>query len=300
MKEVFGAIEAGGTKFVCAVGTNSNELYDEIRFPTTTPGETIQSCIEYFKMQQGKYLLKSVGVGAFGPLDLRKESSTFGFITKTNKTGWTNTNFLGVLKKELNIPIEIDTDVNAAALGEYYWGAGKGFSDFLYLTIGTGIGGGAIVNGKLLHGFNHPEMGHILIPHNKDNDNICNFHNDCLEGFASGPAIENHWKQKADLLPPEHIAWDNQADYIAKALMNYMLILAPKRIIIGGGVMDQKQLFPMIRIKVKKYLNNYIQIDEIINNLDEYIVPPKLGNKAGILGAIALAKLSFDNRASAK
>jgi fructokinase len=295
MKEVFGAIEAGGTKFVCAVGTNPNELYDEIRFPTTTPKETIQHCIEYFKMQQGKYLLKSVGIGSFGPLDLRKDSPTFGFITKTNKTGWTNTNFLGVLKKELNIPIEIDTDVNAAALGEYYWGAGKGFNDFLYLTIGTGIGGGAIVNGKLLHGFNHPEMGHILIPHNKDDDNICNFHNDCLEGFASGPAIENLWKQKAESLPPEHIAWNNEVDYIAKAVVNYMLILAPKRIIIGGGVMEQKHLFPMIREKVKKYLNGYIHLPEIINNLGEYIVPPELGNKAGILGAIALAKLSYNN-----
>ncbi len=290
MKKIYGAIEAGGTKFVCAVGNNPNEFYDEIRFPTTSPEETIKNCIEYFQKQKQKYSLKSIGVGSFGPLDLRKNSKTFGFITKTNKSGWTNTDFLGPLKKELNIPVVIDTDVNAAALGEYYWGAGNGFSDFLYLTVGTGIGGGAIVNGKLLHGFNHPEMGHILIPHDNNDKSICNFHKDCLEGLASGPAIENHWNQKAETLTVEHQAWNLQSEYIAKAIANYMLVLAPKRIILGGGVMEQKQLFPMINKKVREYLNGYIYISDIIDNLDKYIVPPKLGNRAGILGAIALAK----------
>jgi len=246
-------------------------------------------------MQKEKYLINTIGIGSFGPLDLREKSPTYGYITKTNKTGWTNTDFLGLLKDGLNTPIVIDTDVNAATLGEYYWGAGNNLSDFIYLTVGTGIGGGAMVNRKLLHGFNHPEMGHILIPYDKESnpfESVCNFHKDCLEGFASGPAIEKRWNAKAESFAVDHEAWQLQADYLAKALMNYILVLAPKRIILGGGVMEQKQLFPLVRKKVKEYLNDYISISEVVDNLDEYIVPPKLGNRAGILGAIALAKFN--------
>jgi len=293
MEKLYGGIEAGGTKFVCAIGSGPNNIYDEIRFPTTTPDETIDKCIDYFRSQISKNDLHSIGIGSFGPLDLRVNSATYGFITLTTKLGWSNTDFVGKLKGALNIPIIIDTDVNAAALGEYYWGAGGNLSDFVYLTIGTGIGGGAIVNGKLLHGFNHPEMGHILIPNDKRIDlfhSICNFHQNCLEGLASGPALEKHWGMKSEKISNNHEAWDLQADFLAKAIMNYILILAPKRIILGGGVMEQKQLFPIIRNKVKEYLNGYVHLPEVLDHIDDYIVPPKLGNKAGILGAIALAK----------
>ena len=293
MENIYGGIEAGGTKIVCAIGSGPDNLYDEIRFPTTTPDETIDRCIDYFRNQISNNDLHSIGIGSFGPLDLRVNSATYGFITFTNKLGWSNTDILGKLKSKFNVPIILDTDVNAAALGEYYWGSGRNLSDFVYLTIGTGIGGGAIVNGKLLHGFNHPEMGHILIPNDERNNSfksICNFHQNCLEGLASGPAIEKRWGMKAEKILKDHEAWNLQADYLAKAIVNYMLTLAPKRIILGGGVMEQKQLFPIIRNKVKEYLNEYIHIPEVLDHLDDYIVPPKLGNKAGILGAIALAK----------
>lgn len=293
MEKLYGGIEAGGTKIVCAIGSGPENIYDEVRFPTTTPGETINQCIEYFSTYLSNNELDSIGVGSFGPLDLRINSATYGYITFTTKLGWSNTNFLGKLKEKIKIPIVLDTDVNVAALGEYYWGAGKNTSDFVYLTIGTGIGGGAIVNNKLLHGFNHPEMGHLLIQKNNKNDSFsgnCNFHKNCLEGLASGPAIEKYWDKKAEYISKNHEAWDKQADYLAKAIMNYMLILAPKRIILGGGVMEQKQLFPIIQKKVKEYLNGYIHIPEIMDHLDDYIIPPQLGNKAGILGAIALAK----------
>lgn len=293
MEKIYGGIEAGGTKFVCAIGSNPNNIHDEVRFPTTTPGETINKCIDYFSTHLTKNEIDSIGIGSFGPLDLRNNSATYGHITFTTKLGWSNTDFLGKMQDKLKIPIVIDTDVNVAALGEYYWGAGKNISDFVYLTIGTGIGGGAIVNGKVLHGFNHPEMGHIQIQKSTKADSfngICSFHQNCLEGLASGPAIEKHWDMKAEFISENHEAWDLQAEYLAKAIMNYMLILAPKRIILGGGVMEQKQLFPIIQKKVKEYLNGYIHIPEIIDHLDDYIIPPKLGNKAGILGAIALAK----------
>lgn len=186
----------------------------------------------------------------------------------------------------------MDTDVNAAALGEYYWGSGNNLSDFVYLTIGPGIGGGVMVNGKLLHGFNHPEMDHILLPNENNIKGICNFHDNCLEGLASGPAIEKRWNIKSENISIDHEAWGLQADYLAKAIMNYILILAPKRIILGGGVMEQEQLFPLVRKKVKEYLNGYIHLPEIIEDIDKYIVPPKLGNKSGILGTIALAKFN--------
>ncbi|MCP5061748.1 MAG: ROK family protein [Ignavibacteriae bacterium] len=289
---MYGGIEAGGTKFVCAIGSNPTDLRDEVRFATTTPDETIKKCIEYFELQKKKFKLNNIGVGSFGPLDLHPDSETYGYITLTNKHGWTNTNFLGKLKSSLEIPITIDTDVNAAALGEYYWGFGNKLSDFVYLTIGTGIGGGAMVNGKLLHGFNHPEMGHILLSNESNYKGVCNFHDDCLEGLASGPAIEKRWNINAEKLSEEHEAWDLQAEYLAKAIINYILILAPKRIILGGGVMEQEQLFPLVRKKVKEFLNGYIHLPEIIEDIDKYIVPPKLGNKAGILGAIALAKFN--------
>jgi fructokinase len=293
MKKLYGGIEAGGTKIVCAIGSGPKNIYDEIRFPTTTPNETIDQCIDYFAPHLNNNAIDSIGIGSFGPLDLRVNSVTYGFITDTTKLGWSNTDFLGKLKDNLKIPIVIDTDVNVAALGEYYWGAGRNLSDFVYMTIGTGIGGGAIVNNKLLHGFNHPEMGHIQIKNNTRVDSFlgnCNFHQNCLEGLASGQALEKHWGMKAEFISKNHEAWDLQADYLAKAIMNYMLILAPKRIILGGGVMEQKQLFPIVRKKVKEYLNGYLRIPEILDHLDDYIIPPKLGNKAGILGAIALAK----------
>ncbi len=286
-----GAIEAGGTKFVCAVGDENGNIFERVSFPTTLPEETMKLVCDFFK-DKG---IEALGVGSFGPIDPDKKSKTYGYITTTPKKGWTNYNILAELKKHFNIPMEFDTDVNGAALGESIWGAAKGLDSCVYITVGTGIGAGGIIDGKMIHGLTHPEMGHILIA-KEPNDNYvggCPYHGgDCLEGLASGPAIEKRWGKKGHELGENHEAWELEAKYLAKAIMNYILIISPKKIIIGGGVMKQRQLFPMIRKNVLKYLNGYVASSEIVNNIDTYIVPPGLEDNAGISGALALAKMA--------
>jgi fructokinase len=291
MNNLYGAIEAGGTKFVCAVGSSPDDLHIE-KFDTTTPKETISNTIQFFREQNSRNKLNAIGIGSFGPIDLDKNSDTYGYITSTPKPNWAHIDFVGAIHNEFNIPIGFDTDVNAAAFGEHYWGAAKGLSDFIYLTIGTGIGGGGMLNGQLMHGLVHPEMGHIFIPLDSKDEykGKCPFHkNRCFEGLASGPAIQERWNKQAKDLGSNHKAWELEAHYISMALINYICTLSPQRIIIGGGVMKQKHLFPLIHEKVINMLNDYIQSPEIVNNISNYIVPPSLGNRAGILGGIALA-----------
>ncbi len=295
---LFGGIEAGGTKFVCAVGSNPDDLRDEIRFDTTSPDKTIYRAIEYFREQSLGERLLAIGIGSFGPVDLNRGSSTYGYITSTPKPHWANTDFYGKIRDGLNITVGIDTDVNAAALGEYKWGAARGLANFIYLTIGTGIGGGGMINGRLLHGLLHPEMGHVFIPHDIKTDPYegkCPFHKDCFEGLASGPALKDRWGEPAENLSEDHKAWDLEAKYISLALINYICTLSPQRIIIGGGVMEQKRLLSLIHEKVRGMLNNYIGVTELRENIEKYIVMPELGNKSGILGAIALAKQEYMN-----
>jgi fructokinase len=287
---LYGGIEAGGTKFICALGTGPDDIRAETRFPTTNPEETFGRAIDFFETHDQ---VAAIGVGSFGPIDPRPGSPTFGFITSTPKPGWKDTDFVGALETAFDVPVGFDTDVNAAALGEHRWGAARGLETFIYLTIGTGIGGGAMVEGKLLHGVMHPEMGHIRIPHDRERDPFeggCPYHGNCLEGLANGPAIEARWGMRGEHLPQDHHAWDLEATYLAHALANYILTLAPQRIIMGGGVMAQEQLFPLIRAKVVALLNGYFQVADIIEQIDEYIVPPALGSRAGVLGAIALAQ----------
>lgn len=289
---LYGGIEAGGTKFVCGVGTGPGDIRAETRFPTTTPEETIGRAIDLFK-NQGR--LSAIGIGSFGPVDPNPASAAYGCITTTPKPGWAQTDFVGALKKEFDIPIGFDTDVNGAALGEHRWGAAQGLDTFIYLTIGTGIGGGAMVEGNLLHGVMHPEMGHIRLPHDWEQDpyeGCCPFHGDCLEGLAAGPALEARWGARAETLPADHPAWELEATYLAFALVNFILTITPQRIILGGGVMEQPQLFPLVRAKTQALLNGYFQVPEILDQIDSYIVPPALGNQAGLLGAIALADLT--------
>jgi fructokinase len=289
----YGGIEAGGTKIVCVVAAHPKDVQAETRFPTTTPEETLNRAIDFFEAYQsdnGK--LQALGVASFGPLDPNPASSQYGYITTTPKTGWENFNLIGHLKGAFDLPIGFDTDVNGAALGEWRWGAALGLDTFMYLTVGTGIGGGGMVNGELMHGLLHPEMGHIWIPHNWEVDpfeGVCDFHGDCFEGLASGPAIEKRWGKSGEFLPREHAAWELESDYLAHALMNYICIQSPQRIILGGGVMEQSHLFPKVRSRVQELLNGYIQMDQILYAIDDYIVPPKLGSKAGVMGAIALA-----------
>jgi fructokinase len=292
---LFGGIEAGGTKFVCVVGTGVDDIRAEVRFSTTTPEETLQQTIDFFKEQDQ---VDAIGIGSFGPVDPNPKSPTFGYITTTPKIGWAQTNFVGALRKAFDVPTAFDTDVNVAALGEYRWGAAQGLDTFIYLTIGTGIGGGAMVEGNLLHGVMHPEMGHIRLPHDRDVDpfdGMCPFHGNCLEGLASGPAMEARWGSRAERLPADHPAWELEASYLADALINFTLSLAPQRIIMGGGVMEQRQLFPMIRQKVQERLNDYLAAREITKGINSFIVPPGLGNQAGMLGAIALAEDALKN-----
>ncbi len=291
--EVYGGIEAGGTKFVCAVGTGPDDIRAETRFPTTTPAETVGRTLEFFRPYRDDLL--ALGIASFGPVDPNPSSPTFGSITTTPKPGWAHTDLVNMIRRELDLPVGFDTDVNGAALGEHRWGAAQGLDTFIYLTIGTGIGGGGMVGGKLMHGLVHPEMGHIRLPRDPEVDpfsGICPFHGDCLEGLASGPALKARWGQPAQTLPADHPAWPLQAHYLALALMNFICTLSPQRIIIGGGVMDQAQLFPLVRTGVQELLNNYVQTPEILERIDSYIVPPALGGRAGVLGAIALAQLA--------
>lgn len=295
MSKLFGGIEAGGTKFVCAVGTGPDDIRAEVRFPTTTPEENIEQCIDFFQEQEEVYgRLSAIGIGSFGPVDPDPASTTFGYITTTPKPHWAHVDFAGPIGSALNLPVGFDTDVNGAALAEWKWGAGQGLDTIIYLTIGTGIGGGAMVGGKLLHGLIHPEMGHILLPHDWEKDPYpgkCPYHGDCLEGMAAGPAIEARWGQKGQTLPDDHPAWELEAHYLALALHTLICTLSPQKIIMGGGVMAQPQLFSLIQQKVKQNLNGYVQNSQILDEIETYIVPPQLGNQAGVLGAIALGQL---------
>ena len=280
----YGSIEAGGTKFVCAIGDADFNVIERVNFPTTTPTETLAQVFDFFD----KYKLLSIGIGSFGPIDVNPTSKTYGYVTTTPKPHWGNYNFLGAIKERYDIPLGFTTDVNAAALGEQALGAAKGLASCLYLTVGTGIGGGAVVNNDLLSGHSHPEMGHILVrPHPEDDyAGSCPFHGDCLEGLAAGPAIEKRCGAKADQLDKTHVAWTFVSHYIAQALMTYVLTLSPEKIILGGGVMKQKHLFPMIRKELKRLMADYVALPD----LENYIVGPTLEDNAATIGCFMLAK----------
>ena len=268
------------------------EAIERASFPTTSPQETLEKVCAFF---DGKDI-DALGIGSFGPIDPDQASPTYGYITTTPKPGWANYNIVGELKKHYDIPMAFDTDVNGAALGEAYFGSARGLDSALYLTIGTGIGGGAIVEGHLVHGLLHPEMGHVrLVRHPQDTfEGNCPYHQACFEGLASGPAIEKRWGKKGQELAPDHPAWEMEAWYIAQAVSLYILVLSPKKIILGGGVMKQAHLFPMIRRYTLENLNRYVQKDDILKDIDHYIVYPELGDNAGVIGALALAKKAFN------
>ncbi len=290
---LFGGIEAGGTKVVCAIGTGPDNLVDEMTIPTTTPDETIERAIRFFKKHKENKPLTAVGIGSFGPADPDPASPTYGFITTTPKPGWANTDFAGRVSEALGLPVNFDTDVNAAALGEHTWGAARGLDNFIYLTIGTGIGGGGMIDNRLMHGLIHPEMGHVLIPQDWEKDpfpGICPYHGNCLEGLACGPAMEKRWGISPQDLPEDHPGWELEAEYLALGLVNHICTISPRRIILGGGVANRGLLFEPVRHKVRELLNGYLQAPEIIQEMESYIVPPELKGRAGVLGAMALAR----------
>ncbi|MCU9615012.1 ROK family protein [Caldibacillus lycopersici] len=286
---MLGAIEAGGTKFVCAVGDHLGNIIDRVQIPTTVPEETMKQVISFFR----KYELDAIGIGSFGPIDVNLDSPTYGYITSTPKEGWKNYPFVQTIKAAFSIPVGFNTDVNAAALGEVTLGAARGLDSCLYITIGTGIGAGAIVQGNLLQGLSHPEMGHVLVRrHSSDTyKGNCPYHHDCLEGLAAGPAIEERWGKKGIELSDQIEVWDLEGYYIAQALMQYILIVSPKKIILGGGVAKQKQVFSYIYKHLTELVNAYVVLPE----LSEYIVSPGLGDNAGITGSLLLAQQALEN-----
>lgn len=252
------------------------------------PEETMPDIIAYFKDKE----IEALGVSSFGPLNLDETSENFGDITTTPKPGWANYPLRRTLMEALNVPVGIDTDVNGAALAEATIGAGAGLDSLVYYTIGTGIGGGAMVGGKLVHGLVHPEMGHILLRPHKDDPaprGFCPYHDGCLEGMANGPAIEKRWGKSAKELPEDHPAWDLEAEYLAQMCANTIVMLSPKKIVLGGGVMHQLHLFPKIRKRTLELLNGYVASKTILENIDDYIVPPGLGDNAGAAGSLLLA-----------
>lgn len=290
---LYGAVEAGGTKFITMVASGPDHIAEQARFDTATPEVVIPQVVDFFRQAEAQHgKLRGVGVGSFGPVDLDPQSPTFGYITATPKAGWSNTDLVGPLRQALDVPVAFDTDVNAAAVGEHRWGAARGLDTFIYMTIGTGIGGGGMIGGRVMHGLIHPEMGHMRLPRNAEVDpfaGACPFHGDCLEGLASGPAIEKRWGTSAKQLGEDHQAWQLQADYLSLAVVNLVCTLSPQRVILGGGVMHQQFLLPMIRERTLKLLNNYVQSPAILDHIDSFIVTPGLGDKAGILGSLALA-----------
>lgn len=289
----FGGIEAGGSKFVCGVGSGPMDL-ETAEFPTTSPPETIARAAEFFRNREP---VAAIGIASFGPIDPNPGSPTYGYITATPKPGWRSFNFVGAVRRNLGLSedfrIAFDTDVNAAALAEWRWGATQGANSSLYITVGTGLGGGAIMDGHLLHGRVHPEMGHIRVPHDWQRDPFqghCPYHGDCLEGLAAGPAIEARWGRPGYALADDHPAWDLEADYLALGIANWTCTLSPEFVVLGGGVMQREKLFPKVRERVKTLLSGYVHVPEI--------VPPQLGSRAGVLGAIALASTQSDKSAS--
>jgi fructokinase len=290
---LYGGIELGGTKVVCAVGTGPIDLRAQVRLPTTTPDETLARVVAFFEEQRRAEPLAAVGIGSFGPVSPDRRAPHYGHITTTPKPGWADADVAGTIARALGVPVGFDTDVNAAALGERRWGAAQGLGTFLYLTVGTGIGGGGLSNGVLMHGLVHPEMGHIRLPHDLQADpfgGVCPYHGDCLEGLASGPALEARWGARGETLPAEHPAWALEVHYLALACVTYICTLSPQRIILGGGVMSRGALFPPIRREALDLLAGYIQAPAILREIEAYIVPPGLGERAGVLGALALAE----------
>ena len=280
-----GALEAGGTKMVCAIGDENGQILERVSIVTENPDKTMPEILEFFR----RYTFDAIGIGTFGPVDLDRTSPTYGYITSTPKISWRNFNLLGSMKREFAVPIGLDTDVNASAIGEASYGITRGLDSSIYITVGTGIGVGVILDGKAVHGMQHPEAGHILlVRHPEDNyTGHCPYHPNCLEGLASGPAIEERFGVKAAELPGDSLAWEIESFYLAQALVDFTLVYSPKRIVLGGGVMHQKQLFPKIREKYREMLNHYVDTP-YVKDLNNYIVPYSLNDNQGIMGCIRI------------
>jgi fructokinase len=287
-----GGVETGGTWCVCAIGSGPGEIRDQTRFRTSTPEETIAGIAAFFTSDPDARPA-AVGVGGFGPLDLDPRSPTWGSVTTTPKPGWQDVPLAPQLQERLGVPIVIDTDVNAAAVAEHRWGAGRAVSSLCYLTIGTGIGAGIVVDGRPVHGLVHPEVGHIRIPHDLARDPFpgsCVAHGDCWEGLASGFAMGRRWEVSAETLADDHPAWVLEADYLALGILAIVCVASPEMVICGGGVMEHEGMVEMVRTRLRDLVGGYLRTPLLGPEIDHYLVTPALGDDAGVLGAMALAR----------
>lgn len=297
MRSVFGGVEGGGTKFNLIVGTGPDDIIDELRIPTTTPEETLAHVIEFFERPRDGLTLSALGVASFGPIDLDPASPTYGHVTTTPKPYWKGADVVGRLRGALGIPVGWETDVNAAALGEQRWGAGKDADPLVYLTVGTGIGGGAIVRGQPVHGLLHPEMGHLILP-TIDGDTfpgICPYHGRCLEGVASGPALRARLGKPAEETSPDDPVWDLEAHYLAIGLLSIVYVLSPRRIVVGGGVPSTPGLLDRVRSYMLRLNGRYMARPALTEEIDSYVVAPALGGRSGVMGALELARLKSED-----
>jgi fructokinase len=291
MTEIYGGVETGGTWCVCALGTDPDDIVAEETFPTRGPDETLERIVAFFAAD-GRPRPEAIGIGAFGPVDLDEASPTWGHVTTTPKPGWAHTAVASVVRERLGVPVRFDTDVNAAAVGEHRWGAGRDVSSLCYLTVGTGIGGGIIIDGRPVHGLIHPEPGHLRIPHDRERDpygGACPVHGDCWEGLAAGGAIAARWGTKAAELDDDHPAWALEAEYLALGILSIVTVVSPQRVIVGGGVMERDGLLGSVRDRLRALVGGYLDTPLLDDRVEDYIVSPVLGDRAGVLGAIALA-----------
>ena len=283
--QVFGGIEAGGTKFVCVLGRGPDEILDRRRIDTSDPSTTLAACLEFFA---GHQPIRSLGIASFGPLELRRSHPDYGHITTTPKPGWSGADLVGPFSEQLGVPVAIDTDVNGAALAEVRWGAAKGLRNAVYITVGTGVGGGAVIDGTPVTGLVHPEMGHVSISRRPGDDfgGVCPFHGDCLEGMASGPAIEARWGRPAEHVEDTERMVEIEAATIAAGLRQIVYVLAPERIVLGGGVSKLAGLHERVNAELVEQMSGYTVNRE---HQSGFVVPPGLGDDAGVAGALALA-----------
>jgi fructokinase len=287
---IYGGVETGGTWCVCALGTGPDDLQAIDKFPTTSPAETLERIVAFFAERTPA---AAIGIGSFGPVDVDRSSPTWGHVTTTPKPGWQRTAVATVIRDRLRVPVAFDLDVTAAAVGEHRWGAGRGAGSLCYLTIGTGIGAGLLIEGRPVHGLVHPEVGHIRVPRDREDDSflgVCPVHGDCWEGLASGPAIERRWGVAPPDLPDDHRAWALEANYVALGILSIVLVASPHRVVVGGGVMDRPALLPMVRSRLRELMAGYLDTPMLGGEIDSYVVAPALGDDAGVLGAIVLAQ----------
>lgn len=289
-KKVYGGVETGGTWCVCALGRGPGEIDDEVQFRTGDPEDTVARIVEFFAARRTP---EAIGIGSFGPVDLAPGSPTWGSVTTTPKPGWRHVSLGPVIRDRLNVPVVFDNDVTAAALGESRWGAGRDVGALAYVTVGTGIGAGLLIDGRPWHGLIHPEVGHVRIPHDRERDPFagsCPVHGDCWEGLASGPAMAKRWQMAPEDLPGDHPAWALEADYVALGLLSIVCVFSPQRLIVGGGVMEHADLRKRVSGRLREYVGGYLETPLLAEQIDDFVVAPELGDRAGVLGAIALAQ----------